>query len=147
MAELRDAVAAGMKLTKDVLELRLPSGRQRVFSNRIAWACVYLAKARAVERVRRGVLRAALANEVLDAVKRSSATFYSLKDWLWMSRLPWDTAGRLRRRGGLWGARAKKGVFLPDVKVLKGRDRICAEDRETDCFDRRGTVGWVDELG
>ncbi len=57
MAGLRDAVAAGMKLTEEDLEERIPSGTQTVFSNRLAWACVYLAKAGALERVRRGVFR------------------------------------------------------------------------------------------
>jgi restriction system protein len=39
------------------LAQKLPSGVQTVFANRIAWSVVYLAKAGALERIKRGVFR------------------------------------------------------------------------------------------
>jgi restriction system protein len=57
MAELRERIAAELKLTPEDLAQKLPSGKQSVFTNRIAWAVVYLAKALALDRVKRGVFR------------------------------------------------------------------------------------------
>ena len=59
MAELRDRIAANLKLTPEDLALKLPSGKQSIFTNRVAWAVVYLAKALALDRVKRGVFRIA----------------------------------------------------------------------------------------
>src|SRR5579883_1014663 len=57
MAELRDRIAADLKLTREELTQKLPSGVQTVFANRIAWTAVYLMKAGALERIKRGVFR------------------------------------------------------------------------------------------
>jgi restriction system protein len=57
MAELRDLIAADLKLSPDELSQKLPSGVQTVFANRIAWSAVYLMKAGALDRVKRGVFR------------------------------------------------------------------------------------------
>ncbi len=57
MAELRDRIAADIKLEPDELLQKLPSGVQTVFANRLAWSAVYLTKAGALERVKRGVFR------------------------------------------------------------------------------------------
>jgi restriction system protein len=59
MAELREEVASDMKLSLEDLAAKLPSGAQTVFANRIAWSAVYLSKAGALERVKRGVFRIA----------------------------------------------------------------------------------------
>src|SRR4051812_12205787 len=37
MAELRDGIATDLNLTPEELSLKLPSGTQTVFANRIAW--------------------------------------------------------------------------------------------------------------
>jgi restriction system protein len=57
MAEFRERIAADLKLSPEDLSQRLPSGRQTVFANRVAWSAVYLHRAAALERTRRGVFR------------------------------------------------------------------------------------------
>ena len=57
ISEVRNRVAAAEGLTpEDVREL-LPSGKQPVFTNRIAWAVAHMSHAGLVEKVRRGVYR------------------------------------------------------------------------------------------
>ncbi len=56
-AELRDRIATDLKLTPEDLAQKLPSGVQTVFTNRVAWSVVYLAKAGALERIKRGLFR------------------------------------------------------------------------------------------
>ena len=55
--EIRDRVASFMNLTREDLDARLPSGVQTVFANRVAWSLVYLAKANALRRSKRGVFQ------------------------------------------------------------------------------------------
>lgn len=57
IAVLRDRIAADMQLTPDQQAEKLPSGVQTVFANRVAWSAFYLTKAKALERVKRGVFR------------------------------------------------------------------------------------------
>ena len=59
IAEVRKRVAAAVGLTAEDIQELLPSGRQTVFSNRLAWAVSYMTRAGLVERVRRGVYRVA----------------------------------------------------------------------------------------
>lgn len=54
MQEARDALAGTFNLTADELAERLPSGRQTTFSNRVAWAKVYLVQAGLLASPRRG---------------------------------------------------------------------------------------------
>jgi restriction system protein len=54
MQEVRDALAQKLGLSEEDLEERLPSGRQRTFANRVAWAKVYLTQAGILESPRRG---------------------------------------------------------------------------------------------
>lgn len=55
--ELRKRVAAAEELTAEDLAEMLPSGRQTTFANRVAWANVFLQRARLLEPVKRGVYR------------------------------------------------------------------------------------------
>ena len=65
IAEVRARVATGEGLTpEDVREL-LPSGKQPVFTNRIAWAVAHMSHAGLVEKVRRGVYRLTVEGERL----------------------------------------------------------------------------------
>ena len=57
MAALRDSIATNLNLTPEDISQKLPSGVQTVFANRIAWSAVYLTKAGALERIKRGVFR------------------------------------------------------------------------------------------
>ncbi len=56
-AEIRDRIAAELKLTPEEVTAKLPSGVQTMFANRIAWSVVYLTKAGVLERAKRGVFR------------------------------------------------------------------------------------------
>lgn len=52
--ELRDALAAGLGLTREDREVRLPSGTQATFDNRVNWAVVYLQRAGLLSKPGRG---------------------------------------------------------------------------------------------
>lgn len=62
---VRTRVAASMSLTVEDMQEMLPSGRQSVFVNRVAWAVVYLGHAGLVERARRGVWRLTVEGKAL----------------------------------------------------------------------------------
>src|SRR5689334_21244495 len=57
MADFRERIAADLKLSPEELSEKLPSGTQTVFANRVAWSAVYLHRAGALERSKRGVFR------------------------------------------------------------------------------------------
>ena len=52
--ELREKIATSLKLTPEELAQKLPSGLQTVYANRVAWSTVYLTKAGALKRIKRG---------------------------------------------------------------------------------------------
>jgi restriction system protein len=56
-ADVRALLAEQFRLTPEELVEVLPSGRQRKFDNRAAWATTYLVQAGLLERPRRGVSR------------------------------------------------------------------------------------------
>lgn len=55
--EMRERVAGELGLSESDLAEMLPSGRQTTFTNRVAWANVFLQRAGLLERPRRGVYR------------------------------------------------------------------------------------------
>ena len=57
MIEAREALATEFQLTTEDRTALLPSGRQAVFDNRVAWAKVYLQRARLLDSPRRGHFR------------------------------------------------------------------------------------------
>ncbi len=81
MAELRDRIAADLKLTPDELSQKLPSGVQTVFANRIAWSAVYLMKAGALVRIRRGVFRITGRGKELLALNLPKLTIQNLSQY------------------------------------------------------------------
>jgi restriction system protein len=54
-ADLRDRLAELMHVSEEDRSVLLPSGSQRLFSNRVAWAVTHLAQAGLLERPARGV--------------------------------------------------------------------------------------------
>ena len=71
--DVRNNIANSMKLTEEDLAEMLPSGTQRTFDNRVAWARTYLDKAGLIETPMRGKyhlteegLRALASNEKID---------------------------------------------------------------------------------
>ncbi len=57
MAEIREKVAEELRLSPEDLSQKLPSGGQTVFANRASWSAIYLHRAGALERTKRGVFR------------------------------------------------------------------------------------------
>ena len=57
LEEIREVIAEQFQLTEDDKNELLPSGKQSVFHNRVAWAGTYLRKAHLVERVERARFR------------------------------------------------------------------------------------------
>jgi len=57
LTELREILAERFELTPEELQELLPSGKQPVFTNRVAWASVYLQKAGLLDRPKRGHYR------------------------------------------------------------------------------------------
>ena len=78
MLELRDRIASDLSLTPEDISQKLPSGVQTVFANRIAWSTVYLAKAGALERVKRGVFRITERGKELLALNLPKLTIQNL---------------------------------------------------------------------
>jgi restriction system protein len=65
--DLRDRLAAQMHVSDEGRAVMLPSGRQPVFSNRVAWAVTHLAQAGLLERPARGLTQiTARGSEVLN---------------------------------------------------------------------------------
>ncbi len=56
-SEIREKLAATLNLSSDDLDQKLPSGTQTVFANRVTWSTVYLTKAGALKRPRRGIFQ------------------------------------------------------------------------------------------
>ena len=56
MKEIRDHLIARYAISSELREAFLPSGTQRVFDSRVAWAKTYIAQAALVESPRRGVV-------------------------------------------------------------------------------------------
>lgn len=54
IGEIRDQIAKNLNLSEEDLSKKLPSGKQTVFNNRVAWAKSYLKKAGLVISPRRG---------------------------------------------------------------------------------------------
>ena len=53
-AQIRESLSDVFGLSEEERAELLPSGRQPVFNNRVAWACVYLQKAGLLQRPKRG---------------------------------------------------------------------------------------------
>ena len=98
---MRERVASAEGLKAEDLQEMLPSGRQRAFVNRVAWALNYLLRAGLVERARRGVYR------VADEGKRLLADPPNRVDIKYVRRFP------------AFVQRKKKGSSLFQVGSLK----------------------------
>lgn len=68
-SEAVDKLAKLFKLTDEELEQLLPSGRQRVFDNRVGWARTYLKKAGLLEPTRRSFFK--ITNRGLNVLKQN----------------------------------------------------------------------------
>lgn len=57
LTQMVDHLAMKFQLSEDDLSEQIPSGRQKRFYNRVAWATTHLKKAAVIENTRRGVFR------------------------------------------------------------------------------------------
>jgi restriction system protein len=57
MAEARDALVQKLSLSESDVKELLPSGKQTIFGNRVAWSKVYLSQAGLLESPKRGVFK------------------------------------------------------------------------------------------
>ena len=55
ISEVRSRIADAERLTTEDLRETLSGGRQTVFTNRVSWALLYLARAGLTKRTRRGI--------------------------------------------------------------------------------------------
>ena len=122
--EVRERVANAEGLTDKDLQEMLPSGRQRTFTNRVAWALDYLLRAALVERVRRGVYR------VADEGKRLLAKPPKRLNIRYLRRFPAFVASKKE---------AEKGPDKPSgtpEEALEAADRELTEAMEAEVLDR-----------
>ena len=57
LSDLRKGIQTAIGLSDADITEKLPSGTQSKFANRVAWASVYLLRAGALRRIRRGVFQ------------------------------------------------------------------------------------------
>nr|WP_242043578.1 MULTISPECIES: restriction endonuclease [Cyanophyceae] len=57
IAGLREKLAQHLNITSDQRAIKLPSGRQSIFDNRVGWASTYLRKANLLSRPKRGYVQ------------------------------------------------------------------------------------------
>ena len=122
--DVRERVASAEGLTDKDLQEMLPSGRQRTFTNRVAWALDYLLRAALVERVRRGVYR------VADEGKRLLAKPPKRLNIRYLRRFPAFVASKKE---------AEKGPDKPSgtpEEALEAADRELTEAMEAEVLDR-----------
>jgi restriction system protein len=91
---LEDEVGKALKITPEDRQLRLPSGNQTLFANRLNWARSYLSKAGLIELPRRGYCRATDRGRELLAEGKSEIDLGTLE------RYPEFVAWRSQGKGG-----------------------------------------------
>ncbi|HEY1888274.1 MAG TPA: restriction endonuclease [Roseiarcus sp.] len=91
---LEDEVGKALKITPEDRQLRLPSGNQTLFANRLNWARSYLSKAGLIELPRRGYCRATDRGRELLAEGKSEIDLGTLE------RYPEFVAWRSQTKGG-----------------------------------------------
>ena len=68
LSTARESLANKFSLTEEEKKALLPSGKQPTFTNRVAWAKVYLSQAGALNSPRRGYFRLGRGRELLERV-------------------------------------------------------------------------------
>ena len=81
ISKVRVHVAAAEGLTSEDMRELLPSGRQQVFTNRIAWAVAHMSHAGLVEKVRRSVYRLTTEGERLLAQAPTRIDLKALRNY------------------------------------------------------------------
>jgi len=129
--DVRERVASAEGLTDADLREMLPSGRVRVFANRVAWALNYLLRAALVARVRRGVYR------IADEGERLLAKPPDRLDIRYLRRFPPFVEGEKKRQRER-GREREPTVERSDTpeEALEAADRELTEALEAEVLDR-----------
>lgn len=129
--DVRERVASAEGLTDADLREMLPSGRVRVFANRVAWALNHLLRAALVTRVRRGVYR------IADEGERLLAKPPERLDIRYLRRFPPFVEGE-RKRQRERGREREPTVERSDTpeEALEAADRELTEALEAEVLDR-----------
>ena len=109
----RDRVAATVNFNEEDLKEMLPSGRQTTFSNRTAWANVFLQRAGLIEKTGRGIYRATETGNQVLAKKPTKI------DMPFLERFPSYVEWRQRSAAGGFAKLDRKdgGSAIGDVSV------------------------------
>ncbi len=78
-AEIADAIAVRLGVSFEDRQLKLPSGQQTIFKNRVAWAKVYLKKAGLLQSPKRGTFQITIAGQELLKEKPAKVTVRLLR--------------------------------------------------------------------
>ncbi len=129
--DVRERVASAEGVTDGDLREMLPSGRARVFANRVSWALNYLLRAALVARARRGVYR------IADEGERLLAKPPGRLDVRYLRRFPAFVEGEKKRRRGS-GPEREPNVERSDTpeEALEAADRELTEALEAEVLDR-----------
>ena len=78
VADFRTQITQQLRLSPEELAQTVPGGGQSVFTNRVSWAAIYLSKACALNRTKRGVYQITARGRELLAANSSTITVKDL---------------------------------------------------------------------
>lgn len=107
--DLRDRLANQMRVSDEDRAVMLPSGRQSLFANRVAWAVTHMAQAGLLDRPTRGV------TQITDRGIEVLTQYPDRVDMKVLSRFPEYAEFRTRTK-------QRKGQQLPDTVAVTGED-------------------------
>lgn len=106
--EATDAIAQHFRLTEDERKELLPSGRQKLLTNRVGWARFYMVKAGLLETVRRGYFR--ITDRGLDVLSQKPDH---------IDRKFLEQFGEFRDFKALLREKSKEGPASPDARDVR----------------------------
>jgi restriction system protein len=115
IAGLEEEVGKALRLSFEERQIRLPSGNQRLFANRLNWARSYLSKARLIELPRRGYCRAT------DRGRKLLAEGVSEIDLGLLERYPEFVA---------WRCQSKTDEAVEEPRILENPEELIASSFE-----------------
>jgi restriction system protein len=115
IAGLEEEVGKALRLSVEERQIRLPSGHQRLFANRLNWARSYLSKAGLIELPRRGYCRAT------DRGRKLLAEGVSEIDLGLLERYPEFVA---------WRCQSKTDEAVEEPRILENPEELIASSFE-----------------
>ena len=134
LADVRSRIAVTENLTAEDLREILPSGRQSVFTNRVSWTIIHIARAGLVERVRRGVYRLTDDGEKLLRQKPVRIDMSVLREYA--AYREWRSASTPpEERSGSWTPPDESTTDTPEEALDRAAQQVRGE-LEYDVLDR-----------